>query len=409
MKILGKYIFKEISVFFAICLFVFTGILLTIQILKLSELVISKGVELSQILTVFVAVIPTFLEIAIPMAALLGVMLGFARLSGDSEIVVMRASGISLYKLLSPVICFGILSAGLCFLVSFWLKPIGYQALSQVFFEIARNKTSAGLTAGVFNDLGTLTLYTEEIEYSSGGITKVLIDDRRETDSRKIVIADSGTITSNPSEQEIRFDLRDGSIQELKGEKYSITNFATNSLSVASDDLYDQEENGDRRIREYRTHELRSEIRDRSLKEGEPIPDEKEQERNEKQLTKLKIELSKRYAMPIAALLLALLAMPLGIQPPRAQKTWGVGISTTIGLFVFVLYYGLLSVSVALAESTRASTGIAVWIPNAVTALVMYVAVKNMSTEKWQSTAHAVQELSARPIAWLAGMKRERR
>ena len=109
---------KEILLFSFISVFAFTGLLLTLRMLKFASLIVNKGVEVSQIATVFVSIIPTFLEIAIPLAALLGVMLAFARLSGDSEIIVMRASGISFTQFLGPVLLFGIVAALLCLYVT---------------------------------------------------------------------------------------------------------------------------------------------------------------------------------------------------------------------------------------------------------------------------------------------------
>ena len=95
MRILDRYILRETLAYFGISLFAFTGMLLVLRMLRLADLVINRGVELDQVVMVFIAIIPTFLEIAVPLATLLGVMLAFARLSGDSEIVVNRGSGVS--------------------------------------------------------------------------------------------------------------------------------------------------------------------------------------------------------------------------------------------------------------------------------------------------------------------------
>ena len=191
MKILYKYIFREATSYFLIALSAFTAVLLTIRMLRFATLIVDKGVEFSQIGLVFVAIIPTFLEIAIPLSALLGVMLAFARLSGDSEIVVMRASGISLYQLVVPVILFGLCTLALAFSVSFYLKPKGYQLLSDTLFEIARSKTTSGLEEGIFNRLNVITLYAEKIDDTTGGLSRVVLDDRRDLASRRIVLASS--------------------------------------------------------------------------------------------------------------------------------------------------------------------------------------------------------------------------
>ncbi|NDG65073.1 MAG: LptF/LptG family permease, partial [Planctomycetes bacterium] len=78
-------------------------------------------------------------ELAIPMATLLGVMLAFSRLSGDSELVVLRASGISLYQLLTPIVPLALLLGGLALIVSTQLKPWGHRTLSATLFEIAKS------------------------------------------------------------------------------------------------------------------------------------------------------------------------------------------------------------------------------------------------------------------------------
>ena len=83
MKIISNYIFKEIFIYFSICLVTFTSLILTTRILKFTNLIVNKGVDILQVAKVFLAIIPTFLEIALPLSVLLGVMLAFARLSGD--------------------------------------------------------------------------------------------------------------------------------------------------------------------------------------------------------------------------------------------------------------------------------------------------------------------------------------
>ena len=81
MRLIPRYIFTECLIFFGISLAAFTGVLLTIRMLQFASLIINKGVEPGQIGMVFLAIVPTFLEIALPLAVLLGVMLCFARLS----------------------------------------------------------------------------------------------------------------------------------------------------------------------------------------------------------------------------------------------------------------------------------------------------------------------------------------
>lgn len=412
-RLLTRYILKESITLFAVALFAFTGILLTLRMLKLSSLVINKGVEFQQVAQVFLAIVPTFLEIAVPLAALLGVMLTFARLSGDSEIVVMRGSGISIYQLLLPVVLFGILTSALSFWISLSLRPWGFRHLNEALFDIARTKSTAGLVEGVFNKLGALTLYAEEIAPRTGGLRRVLIDDRRDELQRKVVLAQSGRITSDPVHRTITMALADGAIHEITGSEYGLTRFATNSIVLGMHELTD---GGDqprgRTPRELTLAELSQEITryETALAtvdlngEGdekqprEPLIAENPQwspREVARRLVRLKLETGMRFSMPCAALVLSLLALPLGVQPPRAQRTWGIGLSALLGMVVFVLYYGLLSVGSAAAEAGVLPPVVALWLPNVAALGFALTAIQRVASERWQSIAHGIEGITA--------------
>ena len=465
MKILSRYILTESLANFAICLTAFTGLLLTARILKFTNLIVNKGVETKQIVMVFVAIIPTFLEIAIPMATLLGIMMAFGRLSGDSEVVVIRASGISLLQLISPVLLFGLCAFAASSYISFSLRPWGYKKLSRTLFEIARTKSTAGLDKGVFNKLGTLTLYADEIDDKSGRLKNVLIDDKRDRERRQVIISRDGLILSDSVQQTISINLANGVIHELIDGSYALTEFKTNSITLSADELYNPDaKKGNRRFREMSRAELIQErIRYNKLiaeyvepakeqvpesaevkaegadllsqqeqadatktQESTQETDQKDKDKDKdkgskadnpffkkklskkelnKRRNKLQIELIRRYSMPFASLLLALVAMPLGIQPPRAQKAWGVTISVLLGMGVFVCYYGILSIGVALGESGTISPYIGLWLPNVVTALGAAYFHYNMGTERWQSIVQGLEDLIT-PLFRRLGLKK---
>lgn len=409
MNILSRYIFKEIIAYFFIALFTFTGILLTVRILKFANLIVNRGVEFSQIVMVFLSIIPTFLEIAIPMASLLGVMMAFARLSGDSEIIVIRASGISLLRLITPIIIFGIFTLMLGLVISQEGRPWGYRKLASTFFEIARTRTTAGLEPGTFNILGKMVLYSERIDHASGMLEHVMLDDRRTETERKIIFAKSGRIVSKPENQTISFVLYDGAIHERLGNQYTLTRFETNSTVMNADELYDpdaQQMNLRDRARtrkglnerlEYlqefqqkrrRGQELDLEEVKKFMSQGLAVSSDEAQKdarEFEKLINKLQVEKARRWSMPFAALLLALVGMPLGIQPPRTQKTWGAGLSLSLGFIVFVVYYALLSVGITFAEKGSLNPHAALWMPNIVTLIIAGFMLYGMGTERWQS------------------------
>ncbi len=380
-NILKKYVLKESLTYFFICLLSFSSLILTVRILKFATLIINKGVHWSQVAKVIIAIIPTFLEFAIPMSALLGVMLAFARMSGDSEIIVIRATGISLKQMLSPVVIYSLLTLTLALFISYQLRPWGYSTLSNTIFDIARNKTTATLEGGVFNNMGALTLYSETINHGNGDLSNVLVDDRRDEKGRKIISAKSGSIQTNNEERSIEFLLFDGIIHEEREGNSILTDFKTNQISIDPNELYGSKNKRRKKHREKSSAQINSELS--LLKAGN-----KEKVKNpKKQTTDLLIEKGRRVSMPFASLILALIGMPLGIQPPRSQKAWGAGLSIFLGLGVFIIYYGLLSIGIALAESNTLPPLISLWVPNFILGVMAIVFLKKMNSEKWQSVA----------------------
>lgn len=410
--ILTRYIFKEIIQCFFIALFAFTAMLLALNILKFTSLIINKGVSASQIAMVFLTLIPTFLEIAIPMSALLGVMLAFARLSGDSEIVVMRASGISIFKLASPVIAFGAIVTAMSLYVSIVARPWGYENLSQTLYSIASSSSVAGLDEGVFSKLGMLTVYAAKVDHQTGNMTKVLLDDRRDPETRKIVFAKSGSIVSDPETKRIVFYLKDGEIHELIEGKYAVTHFLTNASVLDPQDLFsDDAAKKGRQFNAMSLHDL-SEMKAaytdilNTLKGGAEIKTEITLPFGQKllegqatikevgkRINRTRIEGQRRFSMPYAAFMLALVGMSLGIQPPRTQKTWGIGLSAAFGVGVFVIYYGFLSVGIAMSEGNKLDPLLGLWLPNLVITALALWALRQVGTERWNSISHGIDEI----------------
>ena len=108
MKIIDRYILKELFHIFFLSIFVFTIVLMLNKVLQLTELVVNKGVPLLTVSKLILFLLPTFLIIILPVSVLVASIMTFSRLSTDSEIIVLKSSGISLYRLLYPVIILSI-------------------------------------------------------------------------------------------------------------------------------------------------------------------------------------------------------------------------------------------------------------------------------------------------------------
>lgn len=162
---LRRYFLREVAIPFLLGIGVFTFILLIARMLKLVELVVNRSVPILQIAKLFAYILPTFLEVTVPMALLLAVLLSFGRLSADSEIVALKTSGISLYQMVVPVIAFTGLVTLLALLLALYARPWGNSNLKASLYEIAKTRASAGLRERVFNDdFAGLVIYVEHIE-----------------------------------------------------------------------------------------------------------------------------------------------------------------------------------------------------------------------------------------------------
>ena len=102
-KILDRYLVREIALPFAIALVVLTFVLMIPPIVQRAESLIARGVEFSTVATALMLLAPSQLSLTIPMAVLLGILVGFGRVSADREFMTMQACGVSLMRLLRPV------------------------------------------------------------------------------------------------------------------------------------------------------------------------------------------------------------------------------------------------------------------------------------------------------------------
>jgi len=107
-RIIDRYIIREVVPPFLLALLVFTFILIIPFIIDLAEQMIAKGVAGLTILQLAITLLPQALALTIPMALLIGLLVGLWRLSADREFVVMMACGISPYRLLQPILVFAV-------------------------------------------------------------------------------------------------------------------------------------------------------------------------------------------------------------------------------------------------------------------------------------------------------------
>lgn len=349
-RILNRYVFLEILVPFFFGLGVFTFVLLIARILKLVEMVVNRGVPLLDILKTFSLILPAFLEVTVPMALLLAILLGLGRLASDSEIVAMKTSGISLAQIAVPIAYFTVFATVATFVIAVTIRPWSNGALRKQLFEVVKSRVSAGFKEKVFNnDFPGLVIYVEEIEPGGGTLKGILIADARDPKQQNTVIGKIGFLVPNESEKSVSLRLLDGSIYGVgeQAASFQKTDFSIYDIALNVSTLTEAGAR-ERDPKEMTLAELRARIAERSAAQL-PVNEEL-------------LELHRKFSIPFACIVFALVGIPLAIPPSRAVRSRGFSMS----LVLIFLYYVPLTVGQTLADKGFLHPMIGLWIPNLV-------------------------------------------
>lgn len=346
---INRYILREISVPALLSLVIFTFLLLMGRIPKLTELVVSKGVPASEIALLFSYLLPNFLSITIPLAFLLGVLLAFGRFSADSEFIALKASGVSLYALLKPVLLLALTGA----LVTGWLSisgvPAGKTAFRDKLFQIASGRASVGLQAGQFNDeFPGLVLYCRDLDERRSIMSGVFISDEREGETPATIFAEEGRFIADTTSQRLTLRLSNGSIHRQPSAEpstYQLISFSNYDINLSLTAGMANEDKRHRSSGEFTW----SELRQAELQTANPDL-----------RRRFQVERYKRISVALAPIFFALVGVPLGLQSHRSGK----GAGFTQALAVSLVYYLLLNIASTLASKGSLPALPALWIPN---------------------------------------------
>ena len=350
MKLIDRYILRELIGPFLLGLFVFTFVMLANLLVKLLELFISKGVSLGTTISLLVMSLPFLMVMTIPMSVLLAVLVAFSRLSTDSEITALRASGVSYNRMLPPVIGFAIVAYILTSYIYIGLLPKTNLAVKQIRYDILRTQADVGIKPHVFNtDFIHFVIYVNNIVNPSGILEGVFIADNRNPENPSVIVAQKGYEISDPEHQAVILRLENGCTHEVfrNDEKlYSVTPYQTMDL-ILDMNLFKPEAVAKS---------------DREMTIGELLRKARERESSGKSSNRQWVEVWKKTALPSACLIFALLGIPLGIVSRRGGKS--AAFASSIGLIL--VYYILLTGGTGIAEEDRAPPFLATWLPNLV-------------------------------------------
>lgn len=366
-KTLRRYILREVGAAFVAGLGIFTFVLLVARILELVDLVLARGVPARKVLLLFAYILPSFLELAIPMAVLLASVVAFGRLATDGELTGIRAAGIEYTKLLRPVLTFGVAVAVLTFSLAAYASPWANRHIQDTLYDIAKTRATAALRPRLFNStFGGMVIYVDSLDQEQGLMKGILLSDERESYRRTTIFAAAGLLVTNEELKTVYLRLLDGTSLSYHAAQESYDKTAFESLEVNLDLEEDMpemraEETGPRHLD---WPVLLESKRAKLLAGDNPLEEE--------------IEIQRKFALAAAGLLLGMVGVPLGIQRSRAVRARGMAVS----IVVILLYYILLSSGVTLVRSGAMPALPAMWMPNAVIAVLAFYFMRRISRER---------------------------
>jgi len=346
------YIFSELIPPFVISMLFLTFVFLMTRIPEITNMVVNYNTNVTDILMLIGFTLPRFMEFTLPMSAMISILLTFMRMSGENEIVALKGAGVSLYKLLPPVVVFAVLATLLTMWVTVFGVSWGKLSLKKKSIELARSSIDAALQERQFNSqLNDIMIYVSHVDMKTRDLRDVFIEDRRTRGVTSISVAPRGKLIRLNNEDVYTIRLYKGGINQVNVQDNSVThiNFGHYDINI---DLASMQKGGPRKLikdlDEMSLNELVQHIR-----AGIKDPARK---------SEALMVLHEKFSIPFACLSLGLLAFPLGIQSMSLRRSSGFG----MGISFFLLYYLLLAAGWSAGETGHYPPFIGMWLPNVV-------------------------------------------
>jgi len=347
MRILDRYIVREVFRHTLLGLVVFTFVLFVPQLVRLMELFVRHSGSGSQIFTLFLCLLPQTLTFTIPMGILVGVLLGLGRMAADSEIIALTALGVGRRRILLPVGALAFAGVLVTLGMTLWLGPAAVHTFRNLQNDLISSQISFQLQPRVFDErFPHLVLYINDVSASGTQWHGVFLAETGGESGAQLTLAENAIVIAEPKLGKLELHLKGGTTHEFSREdpnRYSVTAFGQSDWPIEVNELLPTQ------VRQLSNPE-------RSLKDlwKDNTPAWRE----------ARVELYRRFTFPVACLVFALVAVPLGAQPRRGGRAAG----SLIAVILIAAYYLLFVLGIGLARQGNLPPSLSMWIPNIVLA-----------------------------------------
>ena len=349
MRRLDRYIFAEVLGPLALGFLVYTFILLIQVLFKSADLLIGSGVEAATIGRLLLLYMPSIVVMTIPMSLLFGILIGVGRLSTDSELVAIRASGVSLFSLYRPILLLSALLTGLNVYLMLEVLPQGNSALAKLQHEIFTQSFNEEIKPRIPH-----TSWQDKLLYvfdapPGEGWDGVFLADSIPGQENSVWIAKKGRADADEDTGQVYLELEDvvtHGVDFTRPEIYQASRQDSYSVVLAGTNPRQRSVSVSRSLRELSLRELRQKAKDPGLPEAH---------RN-----LALVEIHKMFSFPAACLVFGLLGLPLGFSNARGGRSSGFAVS----MGVVLVYYLIFNSGEEAAKDGSVPVWLAVWAPN---------------------------------------------
>jgi lipopolysaccharide export system permease protein len=336
LKIIYRSVFKELLSTFILTLAFLNSILMMEKMLRLSRLLSGVGATAYDMARIILYLQPQLLLLTIPMSLLLSTLLVYGRMNHDSEITIMKSSGMNFGKISFPVMLLGILCFFSSIAVSFYLGPAGSVKLRNEITKIIAVGSTAAVEEGTFNTSFKDIVILVRGKKGPDILEDIFIYDNRRKDEPKVLMAKEGSLfVENGSN--IGLYLKNGYMNIMKGNTSTELFFDRYRFALA----LDSDSQGPKKT------ELKPEELLRKANETKAGRDK----------AALYLEFHRRLSLPAVCMILVFLGPPLSLMAGKSGRLGGLA----IGLLVFTVYYMILIYGENLVTAGRIPHYVGAW------------------------------------------------
>ncbi|MCY4123223.1 MAG: LPS export ABC transporter permease LptF [Acidobacteria bacterium] len=349
-SIISRYIVREVVLPFCLALLLFTFLMLLPPIMNQGEELIRIGVGGRQVAEMLVLLVPQSLAVTIPMALLLGVLMGLGRMSGDRETVAMQACGISLLRILTPLLMLGAVAAAINCHLLLSVVPDANQRFREILLRVQANRAEGEVKPRVFyvGDFPDTVLYVQEVSNAGEGWSGVFLADVQRPRQPDVYLAERGRVAVDRDRQTVAIVLENGErhrVDPAAPDEYEVHAFEELRIQLDTEALFPAG-GPDRGLREMTLLELGEQaaaMRAAGVSPHAPI-----------------MEAHKKFSIPVACFVFVLLGVGFGVSNRRDGRV----ASFALGIAVIFAYYVLMYQAEALAKGQQVPPQLAMWLPN---------------------------------------------